>query len=227
MSNILVGALKFLFKETRKQLISIFYRGSLESSICFTRERGYVLDCDMDLRYVHLVKDVADFLPQSVSMFERLGLVPVVAYGGHCVNIHIGVINFIREKYPDVVANLVVGEVSVDKSIFKFNQAKFLEYINGNGSEISDFHAWINIDSDFIIDCTFGTYINTRLTEPCEETQVESSYGGVIYGVPSDLKIMKIEGLKSFTPSNYSRIIYTPVVVGVGALMAVAPRYQS
>jgi hypothetical protein len=220
MFDKIVGRIKSIFGSVPVHAAAT-YKEAFELAVAFTNSKGFVLDSDKgDVQYHALVEELAGALSEQNAQYKARGLDPLVAFGGDCGNVHVQVLKYIQKYYPYTDANLVMGEVSIGQDGFSFDQATFLKWQETGAPEILDCHVWIAIGSDYIVDCTLGTYINTRIVK----SSSSKACGGVICGSPNDLKIIKINGLAHIDPIGFNKVIYRPVAIGLSALEAIGPR---
>lgn len=172
-----------------------------------------------------LISEISSILVDEMPKYRRHGFDPIVRFGGDCGNIHFAILNFIKNFYPSICANITVGEVSIsNQSSFKFDQDKCIEWLKNGSPQILDCHTWITINNDYILDCTIGTYINTRVDPDHEKNTKDGLFGGLIFGKVDELQHVAFHGLREKKPQDYLRLKYSPVILGLEAFNALAPR---
>ncbi|KAB0317173.1 MULTISPECIES: hypothetical protein [Vibrio diabolicus subgroup] len=209
-----------------EELIRNSYEDLIVEAEGFTREQGFAFDTTKrgssldDLET--LVTELANILAGDViPVYKMNGFHDVATrFGGDCGNVHVAILSFIQKYYPSVNANLTVGEFVTDgESQFPFNQEKCLEWLKNGAPEILDCHTWITIDDNIILDCTVGTYVNTRLSD-------SKTFGGIVWGKMGELNVTRISNFEHKDPHDINGISYHPVILGMSAFSKFAPRQK-
>jgi len=205
------------------------YKNLFKMAQTFTKKKKFNLDyqeqntCEDVVR--DLVNKISKILAKDISNYPQHGFDPIVRFGGDCGNIHYAILNFIKQHYPNICANITVGEASISNQlIFKFNQNKCIDWLENGSPQVLDCHTWITINNDYILDCTIGTYINTRIDSNHEQNKEDSLYGGIIFGIVDKLEHVTIKSLEQKTPQNYRNVEYFPIILGLEAFIALAPK---
>ncbi|MGZ0753333.1 hypothetical protein [Kluyvera sichuanensis] len=209
---------------------SITYRNLFEDAKKFTIEKQFPLDSypmnDCEANVSELVKELSGLFFDYTNNYLNHNLNPIITFGGDCANVHFQILRFINDHYRSISANITIGEVLLSEQLgFKFNQNKCVEWLENGIPPIFDCHAWITINNDYILDCTIGTYINTRTAPDSAINKSEELYGGLIFGHADNLQHIAFRNLKGITPKEYFKIKYTPVILGKTALNKLGPRY--
>lgn len=172
-----------------------------------------------------LISEISDILVNEIPKYQQQGFDPIVSFGGDCGNIHFAIINFIKQHYPNICANITVGGVLIsNQPDFKFDQSKCIEWLQNGSPQVLDCHTWITINNNYILDCTIGTYINTRVDDNHAQNRKNNVYGGLIFGSEDELEHVAFKGLGAKTPQDYLNMKYSPVILGIEAFTALAPR---
>lgn len=207
----------------------VSYEDLFEEARIFTFKQKFNLDskaasgCEDSVS--QLITEISNILVNEIPKYHDYGFDPIVRFGGDCGNIHFAILKFIRNHYPSVCANITIGEVSVsNQSGFEFDQAKCIEWLKNGGPQMLDCHTWITINNNYILDCTIGTYINTRIDPDHERNRTKNLFGGLIFGNVDNLQRIAFHGLRDKTPQDYLNMKYTPVILGLDAFSALAPR---
>ena len=205
------------------------YEDLFKKAVTFTAEQKFTLDShtvsDCEESVSRLITEVSNILVNEIPKYHDYGFDPIVRFGGDCGNIHYAILNFIKSHYPSVSANMTIGEVSVsNQSGFEFDQAKCIEWLENGSPQVLDCHAWITINNDYILDCTIGTYINTRIDSDYEKNKTKNLFGGLIFGNVDNLQRIAFYGLRDKAPQDYLDVKYNPVILGIEAFSALAPR---
>lgn len=198
------------------------YSQALDRAIEFTSEQNFGLDRNRDAmrnpynpKCLHeLVQEVANMFEGHFQTYRSAGVDPVVQFGGECGNIHCDVLDFIHRHYPELPANLTIGEVRFSRdAMFTFSEEKYLQWLHCR-PKLLDCHVWITIGHSAIIDATIGTYINDR--------RLKSKFlGGVFCGNPEELSWYPILPGENRRP-DASTLDYLPIIIGQKALLAAA-----
>jgi hypothetical protein len=172
-----------------------------------------------------LINEISDILVKEIPKYRQYGFDPIVRFGGDCGNIHFAILGFIKQHYPSICANITVGGVlTSNKSDFKFDQNKCIEWLENGSPQVLDCHTWITINNNYILDCTIGTYINTRIDANHVQNKKDNLYGGLIFGSEDKLEHIAFKGLGEKTPLDYRNMKYSPVILGIEAFTALAPK---
>ncbi|WP_024668162.1 hypothetical protein [Pseudomonas syringae] len=172
-----------------------------------------------------LIDELTTLICDFTEKYNTHGFDPITRFGGDCGNVHFSVINFIKDNYPSIQANITIGDISIENQThFPFNQKKCLAWLKKGSPKIFDCHAWITINNDYILDCTIGTYINTRIDPEREKNKENNLYGGLIHGQENHFKNIKFSNLDNKTPQNFNKIKYSPIIVGLQAFKKICPR---
>lgn len=168
------------------------YDQLFEESKKFTSHNNLTLDTIVEgqskINLQNLIYDLTTLISDFTEKYKAYGFDPITRFGGDCGNVHFSVINFIKDNYPSIQANITIGDISIgNQTHFPFNQKKCLAWLKKGSPEIFDCHAWITINNDYILDCTIGTYINTRIDPECEKNKENNLYGGLIHGQENHL----------------------------------------
>lgn len=218
------------FKNKFRSANDVTYGSLFEGAKNFTTEKGFSLDSqtisDCETSVSELIEELSGLFYDFTSKYHDHNFDPVVKFGGDCANVHLKILDFIKNYYPSVSANITIGGVLLSEGAgFKFDQDKCIEWLENGSPKIFDSHAWITINNDYILDCTIGTYINTRIAPDCNNNRSEELFGGLIFGNVDNLQHIAFSNLKGKMPQEYLKIKYTPVILGMKALYAIAPRH--
>lgn len=216
-------------QEIVQNLESGAYVNLFEKAKSFTAEQNFTLDSnsirDCEESISQLITEISHILVNEIPKYLEHGFNPIVRFGGDCGNIHYAILNFIKNYYPTISANITIGEVSVsNQSGFEFDRAKCIAWLKNGSPHVLDCHTWITINNDYILDCTIGTYINTRIDPDSDTNKSENLFGGLIFGNVDNLQHIAFHGLSDKTPQDYLKLKYSPVILGLEALSALAPR---
>ncbi|HHR6128575.1 TPA: hypothetical protein ACS72K_000129 [Providencia alcalifaciens] len=217
------------FKNEFRDSNSAAYEDLFEDAKKFTMERGFSLDScaisDCETSVSELVKELSGLFYEFIPNYHVHGFEPIMRFGGDCANVHFAIFQFIKKHYPSISANITIGQALLsDHSGFYFNQDKCIEWLTYGSPEIFDAHAWITINNDYILDCTIGTYINTRFDPEHNKNRSANLFGGLIFSNVDNLQHIPFVNLKGKTPQEYLKIKYTPIILGEKALEKLAPR---
>ncbi|BBQ86653.1 TPA: hypothetical protein I9Y23_004728 [Kluyvera ascorbata] len=204
------------------------YRHLFEDAKIFTIEKQFSLDSypmnDCEANVSDLIEELSGLFFEYTKNYLNHNFNPIIKFGGDCANVHLQILCFINEYYRSISANITIGEVLLSEQLgFKFNQDRCIEWLEHGSPPIFDSHAWITINNDYILDCTIGTYINTRIDPDSATNKSEELYGGLIFGHADNLQHIAFSNLKGKTPQEYLKIKYTPVIIGKSALYMLAP----
>lgn len=197
---------------------------SFKNAVCFTLDRNLNLDTERhSLNKSYQLEDISRLtleigagLQEQFSYYERQDYDPIVRFGGDCGNVHLLVLNFIQKNFPDLPANLTIGEVRFDtETRFSFSEEKFLGW-RENRPRLLDCHVWITVGNSAIVDATIGTYINNRILK-------STKLGGIFYGRPGQLTWNPIVRADNQMPGT-SSLEYLPVVLGREAFLSIVPK---
>ncbi|GKV99202.1 hypothetical protein PEC301653_22480 [Pectobacterium carotovorum subsp. carotovorum] len=226
MINKIVDFFKNKFRNTK----SATYGDLFKDAKNFTAEQGFPLDSDTisncEASVSKLVEELSGLFSQYTSNYRDHNFEPITKFGGDCANVHLQILCFIKKHYPSIFANITIGNALLSSQLgFQFNQDKCIEWLKNGSPQIFDSHAWITINNDYILDCTIGTYINTRVDPDHDKNSSESLFGGLIFGNVDNLQHITFTNLRGKIPQEYLKIKYTPVILGMDALYALAPRH--
>jgi hypothetical protein len=208
-------------------LQDLAYSQSLSRAIQFTAEQNFELDSDRnaigapyDMKLIHnLVQEIADMFEGHFETYKSAAVDPIVQFGGECGNIHCDVLDFMHRYYPDLLANLTIGEVRFSRdAMFAFSEEKYLQWLQARPKQL-DCHVWITVGHSAIIDATIGTYINDRRLK-------SKILGGVFCGNPKQLSWYPVLLGENRCP-DVSTLDYLPVILGRKALFAAGPIDES
>jgi hypothetical protein len=207
----------------------VTYDQLFKKSKDFTLHNKLALDATVENPNQNNLQKLIDELTKIISdlteKYKDHGYDPISRFGGDCGNVNFLVINFIKQHYPSIQANITIGDISIEnQTYFPFNQKKCLDWLKNGSPQIFDCHAWITINNDYILDCTIGTYINTRIDPERKKNKENNLYGGLIHGQENHLKNIKFSNLKNKTPQNFNEIKYSPIIVGLQAFKKICPR---
>ncbi|AMT98240.1 MULTISPECIES: hypothetical protein [Psychrobacter] len=207
------------------------YEQSFNDAIKFTIDKGF--SCNLNSSKSNkqalseLISEISVIFANETSMYEKEGFNPIERFSIDCGNVHYAILNFIENNYPSINANITVGDVFVGKNQpFPFNESKCADWLINGIPKSLDFHTWITIDDDYILDCTIGTYINIRTSLHKEKNLKDNIYGGLIYGNEGNLAGTSFKSLNSKVPKEISDIKYIPIVIGRKAFLALAAKYK-
>lgn len=197
---------------------------SFNHAIGFTLGRNMQLDTERDLlsqpyqpeAISNLTKELAGALQEQLDASKRHGYDPMVRFGGDCGNVHFLALSFIQKYYPDLPANLTIGEIRFNREAkFSFSEDKFLRWQKARPN-LLDCHVWVTVGCDTIVDLTVGTYINDRILK-------STKFGGIFHGSPGQLIWNPIVGVENQMPDT-SSLEYLPVVLGRKAFLSIVPK---
>ena len=202
------------------------YLIQFNKALKFTESRNFTIDSNnlnepTQEQITSLISNLSKIINQKMiqELFEKSNNNhdEISNLGSSCGTVHAAVLQEIKNNHRNLNANITIGDVALNNEIyFKFDQERCCRWLDGEIPPILDCHVWITIGKDFILDCTIGTYINTRLAK-------DKIYGGIIYGNPSSLNYQKFIYLNNKEPSNLNELIYNPTILGVDALVKLAP----
>ena len=206
----------------RKFKFLFFYKYKFIHAINFTRNKKFKPDCSaicgkLPANVERIPEEIASMIPEILQTYANLGYTPLISFGGDCGNVHVSILKYIQKNYPNIPANLTIGEVNIGRAAyFKFTESKFIHWLKEK-PEILDCHTWITIGRDTILDATLPTYINTRL----DNTQ---KIGGVLFGLHGKFEIANVPHMVNLSPCiRGGGIRYEPTAVGYAAFQAIAP----
>ncbi|SUY92833.1 Uncharacterised protein [Buttiauxella agrestis] len=219
-----------IFKGKFLNAKSATYEELFEVAKTFTKGKSYSLDSptkssSSETSVSTLLKELSDLLGKYQSNYNHPDYTPVYLFGGDCANIHINILNYIQKYYSDISANITIGGVLLSgQQGFQFSQDKCNEWLENGSPEIFSCHAWITIDNDYILDCTIGTYINTRIDPAKDDNISQNAYGGLTFGKVDNLQHIAISNLKGKRPPEDIKIEYNPVILGEEAFEVIVPK---
>jgi hypothetical protein len=200
------------------------YEAALARAIAFTGAEGLRLDSppssapitQSNLRLI--AAEVAGGLKDQISLYRLQEQKVAMSLGGDCGNVHHLIAKFLGTHHSSVAFNLTMGNVTINGAGgFAFSQDKFREWRRVGSGEIYDCHSWIALNDRYILDATLATYINTRRLG-------SRALGGVLYGTPSSLHCIPINGEPHEALPQDTTLDYEPVILGIEAFEKVAPR---
>jgi hypothetical protein len=206
------------------------YAKSYDNACSYSQGNGFDMDSvnhpESIERLQLLISELIDITANEFTTYSSRGFNPVMKFGSDCGNVHFSVTNFINKYYPDISANLVIGKVNYkNRCLFDFNREKSERWASGDKSDILDCHTWVNIGDNIILDCTIGTYLNTRCSLLKNQHIKHKRYGGIYYRSPLEELCMPISGANHRSPRAMKNLEYKPVLVGCAALECIAPKY--
>jgi hypothetical protein len=208
------------------------YKDHFNDAIIFTKDKKFDLDNESlaetsEVTINNLIEVLALSISGELKKFHDDRVGEIANFGGQCGNVHHALIGIIKEDYPTLCANLTIGDVDTGSANkFTFNQTKCSKWLEGRSPNILDCHVWITIGNNFIIDVTIGTYQNTRSSINVLKDKSAFAYGGIIFGKINDLKYTEIKNVKNSNPANFTKFVYTPVILGTNAFVALAPKFK-
>lgn len=193
----------------------------------YSEKNGFDIDSESHPKSISRLQDLLskmiDIPADKLITYSLDGLNPVKAFGSDCGNVHYFVTNWINKYYPDISANIVIGQINYkNRCLFEFNQEKYKRWQSGDKEKNFDCHAWINIGSNIILDLTIGTYLNTRCSLLKNQNIKHKKYGGIFYRSPLHELIIPLSGVNHRQPREINRLDYKPVLVGCEAVKCIA-----
>ncbi|WP_413499715.1 hypothetical protein [Buttiauxella gaviniae] len=219
-----------IFKGKSRNAKNATYEELFEVAKTFTKGKSYSLDSPTKssscvTSVATLLEELSDLLGKYQSNYNRPDYTPVYLFGGDCANIHSLILKHIQKHYRGISANITIGGVLLSgQQGFQFSQDKCNEWLENGSPEIFSCHAWITIDNDYILDCTIGTYINTRIDPAKDDNISQNAYGGLTFGKVGNLQHIAISNLKGKRPPEDIKIEYNPVILGEEAFEVIVPK---
>lgn len=216
-------AMEFLRYIVNSMHQSNAYSKNLYQAFEFTKKMGFNPDdaisgLGINKAYANkLVNELTLNLGEVIDTLARVTRDPVLAFATECGNVHFHVLKFIQCYYPDLNANLTVGDFEFDGvALCGFNQQKAKEWLIKKPQKLGC-HVWITLGDDVILDCTGISYIQV-----C--TQDSRSIGDVLFGQSNYFGKYPIRHqLYSEGGVVVKDIRYIPILVGKDAFEAIAP----
>lgn len=196
------------------------YLIAFEQSREFSRKKNFSTNQNKILSdYVFdacLIEEISSLIYYDLKKYlnDRLNN-PIMIYGSDCGNVHLALLKYIVSKYPSINVELTLGKVAIkNRVIFDFSREKFSSWSNSKPEGLLDAHVWITINDVYIIDCTIGTYLNTRCDINKDINIKNNFFGGIIFGKNTELEFMEIKNLNNLKPKYFCDLEYTPVIIG-------------
>lgn len=216
-------AMEFLRHIVNSMHPSNAYSKNLYQAFEFTKKMGFNPDDSISGLGINkacateLVNELTLNLGEVIDTFALVASDPVLAFATGCGNVHYHILKFIQCYYPDLSANLTVGDFEFDGvALSGFNQHKAKEWLLKKPVKLAC-HVWITLGDDVVLDCTGISYIQV-----CNRNG--RGIGDVLFGQSNYFGKYPIQHqLYRQGDVGTKAIRYVPILVGKDAFEAIAP----